>query len=293
MICLCYARTQQQGKEIAFCCLTDFFAGGLAMKVGFFQFDPQFGEVKANVDHAIEKLQGVKADLIVLPELFNTGYQFISKMEVEHLSEEVPHGFTTQALIDFCQKKDSYIAAGLAEKAGDSCFNSAILVGPEGLIGLYRKTHLFAEEKVFFTTGDTGFKVFDIGKAKIGLMICFDWFFPESVRSLALNGAELICHCANLVLPYCPDAMVTRCLENHVFAITANRVGYEERGGKKRLTYIGESEVVAPAGKVLFRADKKREQIAVLDIDPLLSRNKQVNEFNNIFSDRRPKLYVC
>jgi predicted amidohydrolase len=124
-------------------------------------------------------------------------------------------------------------------------------------------------------------------------MICFDWFFPESVRSLVLNGADIVCHCANLVLPYCPDAMVTRCLENHVFAITANRIGYEERGNKKRLTYIGKSEIVSPDGKILFRASGKDEELTILDVDPLIARNKQVNAYNNIFSDRRPDLYNC
>jgi predicted amidohydrolase len=88
------------------------------------------------------------------------------------------------------------------------------------------------EEALWFCPGDRDFPVFDIGPCKIGIMICFDWFFPESMRILSLKGADVICHSANLVLPFCQDAMVTRCLENHVFAITANRIGMENRGGK-------------------------------------------------------------
>ncbi len=261
------------------------------MKVGYFQFNPEFGEVKANVHYVTERLSEVKADLMVLPELFNTGYQFVSQEEVANFSEEIPNGFTTQALSNLCRDKNFCIAAGVAEKAEDSYFNSAVLVGPKGLVGLYRKTHLFAEEKLLFTPGDTGFKVFNIGQVKIGLMVCFDWFFPESVRSLALNGADVICHCANLVLPYCPDAMVTRSLENHVFVVTANRIGYEKRANKKRLTFIGKSEIISPDGKILVRASKEDEEIKILDIDPLLARNKQINNYNNIFTDRRPDLY--
>ncbi len=263
------------------------------MKVGYVQFNPRFGEVKANLSCVVEKLSVINADLLVLPELFATGYQFVSQEEVSGLAEEIPSGITTQTLTKLCRDKGFYIAAGLAEKAGDSFFNSAVLIGPEGFCGVYRKTHLFAQEKELFSPGDTGFKVFDIGKARLGLMICFDWFFPESVRSLALEGADIICHCANLVLPHCPDAMVTRCVENRVFAITANRIGSEERGGKKRLTYIGKSEIINPEGKIITRAGEKDEEIKVVDIDPLLARNKQVNSYNHIFSDRRPDLYNC
>lgn len=261
------------------------------MKVGYFQFNPVFGDVKSNINYVVEKLAQVQADLVVLPELFNTGYQFLSREEAFEFAEQIPQGFTTQALVDACKDSELYIAAGLVEKANDQVFNSAVLVGSKGFMGSYRKTHLFAEEKLIFDPGDTGFQVFDIGKAKVGLMVCFDWFFPESVRSLALKGADIIAHCANLVLPYCPDAMMTRCLENHVYAVTANRTGNEKRGGKKELKFIGKSEIVNPDGKILARASEKAEEIKILEIDPLRARNKQINAYNDILSDRRPDLY--
>ena len=120
---------------------------------------------------------------------------------------------------------------------------------PQGFIGCYRKTHLFFEETLFFTPGDTGFHVWDIGPAKIGIMVCFDWYYPESARTLALKGADIIRHPSNLVLPNCPDSMPVRCLENRVFAVTCNRIGNEARGGKDQLTYIGNSEVVTPKAR--------------------------------------------
>src|SRR5919202_6692477 len=120
-----------------------------------------------------------------------------------------------------------YLVAGLAELHSERCYNSAVVLGPSGFIGTYRKTHLFFEETLLFAPGDTGFPVWQAGGAKIGVMICFDWFYPEAARTLALKGAEVLCHPSNLVLPYCPDAMVTRCLENHLFSVTANRIGSE------------------------------------------------------------------
>jgi predicted amidohydrolase len=123
------------------------------------------------------------------------------------------------------------------------------------------------------------------------MMICFDWFFPEAARSLALLGADVIAHPSNLVLPYCPDAMPTRCLENRLFAITANRVGSESRG-KERLTYIGLSEVVDPKGKILYRASDKNEEGHVVEIDPTLARDKSLNRYNHLLKDRRDRFYV-
>jgi len=183
------------------------------------------------------------------------------------------------------------IVAGLAERSGNRCFNSAVVVGPNGIIGCYRKTHLFFEETLFFDPGDTGFQVWDIGSAKLGVMICFDWFYPEAARTLALKGAELIAHPSNLVLPHCPDSMVTRCLENRVFSVTANRIGSEARGGKERLTFIGSSEVVTPRGRILHRASRDQEELIVVDIDPAEARNKRLNSYNDLLQDRRPSFY--
>jgi len=264
------------------------------IRAGFYQFGPVFGEIRRNVESVLRRLDRIargEADLIVLPELFNAGYQFISRREVAALSEEVPEGFTTRRLGEFAKDKKLWIVAGLPERAGKSFYNSAVLVGPTGYVATYRKVHLFYEEKLWFKPGMNRFRWYDIGKARIGIMVCFDWFFPETARSLALAGAEIICHPANLVLPYCPDAMVTRCLENGVFAITANRIGSERRGNKKRLTYIGQSEVVDPKGRILFRAPRNKERLKIVEINPREARHKALNRFNHLFLDRRTDLY--
>jgi predicted amidohydrolase len=261
------------------------------VRVGFYQYDPQFGEVAKNLDAVTAKLEQVEADLIVLPELFASGYQFVAKEEVEQIAEPLPDGPTTRRLAEVAKRRRMHIVAGLPERCGARCYNSAILVGPGGLLGCYRKTHLFYEETLFFTPGDSGFHVWDIGSAKIGVMICFDWYYPESARSLAVQGADILCHPSNLVLPNCPDSMPVRCLENRVFAITCNRTGSEARGGKDRLTYIGNSEIVTPRGVILHRAPRDRDDLAVVDIDPSEARNKSLNPYNDLLRDRRPSLY--
>lgn len=256
------------------------------MKVGFLQTFPVFGEKERNVESVIAKIGRLDSDLVVLPELFNTGYQFLSKEECFSLAETVPDGQTTQALINVSREKQCYIVAGLVEREGGCCYNSAILVGPKGFIGCYRKLHLFFHEKQWFEPGNTGLNIYDIGYAKIGIMICFDWFFPEVARSLALKGAHIICHPANLVLPYCPQAMITRCIENRIFAITANRIGTEKRS-KEILTFIGASQIIGTKGEVFYRASPDREESMAVEFDPDSACDKYITPVNHLFHDRR------
>lgn len=230
-------------------------------------------------------------DLLVLPEFFATGYQFISQEEVAGLSEKIPDGYTTQRLVNLSREKKMYIVAGLPERDGDRFFNSAVIVGPEGYIGTYRKTHLFFEEKLFFMPGDTGFFVWETGIGRIGIMICFDWVFPESMRVLSLMGADIVAHPANLVLPYCPQAMLIRCLENRVYAVTANRIGEEKRKEAQSLLFIGQSRIVSPEGSILITANAQEEALMVTGIDPEKAKSKVLNPLNNLFADRRPEMY--
>lgn len=265
---------------------------GVSVRVGFYQFDPQFGEVEKNLDVVTAKLEQTEADLIVLPELFASGYQFLSEEEAQRLAEPVPDGPTVRRLVDIAKRRKMHLVAGLPERSVARCYNSAVIVGPSGFLGCYRKTHLFYEETQFFAPGDSGFSVWDIGRAKIGVMICFDWYYPEAARTLAVQGADIICHPSNLVLPNCPDSMPVRCLENRVFAVTCNRIGSEARGGKERLTYIGQSEVVTPKGVIQHRASCDQEELAVVEIEPAQARNKSLNRYNDLLRDRRPSLYT-
>jgi len=260
------------------------------MRAAFVQFNPDFGKVKVNIDKAVSLIEETESDLFILPELFNTGYLFLSEQEVLNLAEVIPSGKTTKALCEVARKKNSHIIAGIAEVSQGKFYNSAVLVSPHGYIATYRKIHLFNEENLWFQPGNQGFAVHDIGPCKIGIMICFDWYYPESARILALQGADVICHPANLVLPHCQDSMITRCLENRIYAVTANRTGEEKRGAK-HWQYTGKSQIIAPDGRILYRADGDSEEVGLAEIDAQLARNKRLNEFNDLFSGRRVKFY--
>ncbi|MBU0951421.1 MAG: acyltransferase [Elusimicrobia bacterium] len=260
------------------------------MKIGFLQFKPIFGAVELNLKKIEKHTRNVHADLLVLPELSNSGYIFTSKNEVEKLSENIPEGPTTKKLIEIANKNKTFIVCGVAEKQKSNYYNSAVLVGPKGYIGKYRKLHLFNDEKLWFKPGEKEPEVFSIKGVKIGIMICFDWIFPETMRVLSLKGAQIICHCANLVLPYCQKAMITRCIENRVFAITANRTGSETRRNK-RLLFTGKSQIVDPYGKLLVSGKINQETVKIVNINPKNALNKNILGKNNLFKDRRINLY--
>ena len=259
------------------------------VKVAVIQTDPAFGMPAENLREAVGLIEGSPADMYVLPELFNTGYNFLDATEAAKLAEPV-EGPTFRAIAEVAKKRSCYIAYGFAENAG-GIFNSAALVGPSGLIGLYRKVHLFNREMLFFSPGDLGFPVFDLPFGKVGMMICFDWYYPESARTLALRGAQLILHPSNLVMPHCPDAMITRSLENRVFTATANRIGEEDRGGVK-FSYIGTSEIVSCRGELLCRLDKGQTGAGVASVDLAQAADKRINEYNDLLRDRRGPQYA-
>lgn len=260
------------------------------MKIGFVQFAPAFGQRERNLKKIEELVSGRRADLLVLPELCSSGYLFASRREAWDLAEPLD-GPTVAFLKRLSRKNRTALVAGLAERAGGKIFNSAVLVTPGGRLGLYRKTHLFAEEKKWFSPGDTGFRVFDLGQVRIGIMICFDWIFPEAARTLALGGAQVICHPANLVLPHCPRSMPLRALENKVFTVTADRVGTERRSDS-RLRFIGQSLICSPDRKVLAMAGSAEECVRVVTIDPGRARDKKITPENDLFQDRRPAYYT-
>jgi len=124
----------------------------------------------------------------------------------------------------------------------------------------------------------------------VGMMICFDWIFPEVVRILALEGAEIICQPANLVLPWCQRAMVTRAIENRIFIVTANRIGREKRG-ERELKFTGGSQITGHEGELLLQASLEGEEVGIVDLDPSIARDKAITQENDLFSDRRPDLY--
>ncbi len=266
----------------------------MKLRVGFYQFRPSFGKVERNLNKVINTLNSIQADIIVLPELAFSGYHFADRSELEKLAENPADSPTLSALTAVCLQKNLFVVTGFAEKDKNKIYNSALLIGPQGLIHIYRKIQLFFREKEVFEPGNIPLQVHEVKGIKLGMMICFDWIFPEIMRSLALQGADLICHPANLVLSYCQEAMKTRCLENGVFAITANRVGADRRP-HGTLEFTGKSQIVAPKGDILHRSKTQREEIFIAEIDSLQARDKKMTELNDLFQDRRPMYYkrIC
>jgi len=260
------------------------------LKVGYFQFKPQFGNIKKNTQKVIKTLHGISADLIVLPELPFTGYYFKDRYEVKELAENPYDSVTIDLLHSLCKTNDFYLVTGFAEEDQNKYYNSSIVLGPEGIVNIYRKLHLFNEEKFWFDPGDKPPKIIEIRGTNVGMMICFDWIFPELMRDISLQGADVICHPSNLVLSFCQQTMIGRCIENNVFAITCNRFGSDNRP-QGTLKFTGKSQIVAPKGNLLHRALSQREDLYFTEIDPCTARDKKVTSNNDIFEDRRPEYY--
>ena len=264
------------------------------MKVGFVQFCPIFGNREENLNKIAQLIQGVEADLLVLPELCTTGYIFRSKEELLSLAESIQDSPTVDFFKTMATEQGMNVVWGMAEKDQDKVFNSSVLVTSDGEADVYRKIHLFDQEKFLFAPGEEELKEVQIKGARVGMMICFDWIFPEACRVLALRGAEIICHPSNLVLPYCQHAMVTRCIENRVFAITANRTGTEQKNQRK-LTFTGKSQIVDPEGRILACAEKDGDEIKVVEINPDRAKDKIASQHNNLWKDRKTDFYgeIC
>ncbi len=261
------------------------------MRVGYVQFAPKFGEKEENLRRIAELLGEKTADLWVLPELCTTGYQFTSKKEVEELAEPIPQGGTIKRFQKLALERNAHFVVGLAERAGGAFYNSAVLVGPEGVVGHYRKAHLFFREKLWFRPGERPFCVVKVGEVPVGMLICYDHVFPEAARVLALQGALLIAHPANFVIPGLGQlTMRVRALENRVFVVTANRVGKEARE-EPALTFTGMSQIVSPTGEILASSSEMAEEAVVVEIDPKKALDKRLTPLNDLFQDRRPELY--
>ncbi len=259
------------------------------MKIGYFQFSPEFGNLEKNRKVMAAELEKVEADIIVLPELATSGYFFSSRKEIETLSETVP-GPATNMFFELSKKTGTNYIIGIPEKTPKGIYNAAVLVGPKGIEGIYRKVHLFSQEKNFFSPGES-FPLFEIRGVKIGILVCFDHMFPEAARTLAVKGAQIICHPSNLVLPELGQLTTrVRALENRVFWILANRFGTETKD-KKRLTYTGKSQLIGPDGEIIHSAPETEKELYIADIIPEKALNKNITELNNIFEDRKPFLY--
>ena len=260
------------------------------MRLAFFQFSPAWGKPEDNCRRMIQGSNRGNPDLVVFPELATSGYLILESLELERMAEPVP-GPSTEIFQAEARKRQRYYVLGLPEKSEGMIYNSAVLIGPSGVLGLYRKVHLFHQEKRFFQPGNLGFPLFEVEGVRLGLLVCFDHLFPEAARTLALQGVQVICHPSNLVIPeYGQLTTRVRSIENRVFWILANRTGDEQRGGKN-LHYTGGSQIVGPKGGILAGGSELEQELVVVDVDPDEARDKQVTATNDLFDDRRPETY--
>ncbi len=277
-------------------------SGSDTIKIAVIQMAPVVGDKSKNISKTIDLLDKAAsqgAGLAVLPELCNTGYAFNSRRELLALSEKVPEGDTSAALIDNAKKNNIYIVAGIAELDDNIVYNSAIVVGPEGYIGIYRKNHLWYKEKLLFETGNMGFPVYDLPFGKLGIQICYDFCFVEGVRILALQGADIVAVPTNWpagdpkstwdAQGYCMGnyRSIVHSNANKVYIACANRVG-EERGHR----FSGCSIITGPAGwPIAGPASKDSEEILYADVNILEGRRMRMLNLDESLQDRRTDFY--
>jgi 5-aminopentanamidase len=262
------------------------------MKIAGVQFKPKFGKTENNIKKVLDIIDSVETDVIIFPELCLSGYFFLSRNEVDKISLD----FRSDEINELQKKSTSQnkiVIFGFAEKSGDKLFNSSAILFPDKKLStVYRKIHLFYKERFCFDKGEKPFFVIE-DKSKditIGPMICYDWRFPEASRSLALLGADLIVCPSNLVTAVWHKVMPARAIENKVYFAVINRIGTEKRNNEE-LFFNGESVIYGYNGEILAKAGVEDEKIIHAEIFPELTRKKSFNEFNDIFSDRRPYMY--
>jgi predicted amidohydrolase len=266
------------------------------MLVGVAQTEPKLGEKERNLELCRARLEEAAAagcSLLVLPECSSSGYMFDSAEEALPYAEELPGRFSA-AIEEICARLRLHCVVGMLEREGDELRNTAILVGPDGLLARYRKTHLpFLGVDRFTVPGDEA-PVYETSLGRIGIEICYDLRFPELTRSLALRGADLVAHPTNWPLAARSNADIltrARAQENRVFLLTANRVG-RERGGE----FCGWSQICDVRGDRIAEAGENGEGLHLAEIDLEQARTKEIvpvpGEYEmSLFGDRRPELY--
>ncbi len=258
------------------------------LRIAVGQMEPKIGDPNGNLTKMATVLDSAAengVDVLVLPELVNSGYVFESIEEVDELAEAIPEGPFSQMLLDW-SGRNALVVAGLCERRATGFSNSAAIFANRELLSTYRKIQLFDREKEWFDPGNEEPPVVEFRGHRFGVMVCFDWSFPELARILALKRAQIILHPANLVLPFCPDAMITRSIENRVFTATAGRIG-DERG----VCFIGGSQITTPKGVVMLRMPEDEVGVSWVDVDLSEADNKAVTRHNDVLKDRRPELY--
>lgn len=265
-----------------------------------------------NIDTATElvtKAAKAGANIVLLQELFETPY-FCQVHDFDYftLATSVADNAAINHFKALAKELDIVLPISFYEKSGNTFFNSVTLIDADGeILGTYRKTHIpdgipYAE-KFYFTPGDTGFKVWDTKYAKIGVGICWDQWFPECARSMALMGAELLFYPTAIgdepTLGIDSKGHWQRCMQGHAAAnlmpvIAANRIGTEtisQNGNDSTLEFYGSSFITDGRGEIIQEASKDKKEVltATFDLDELAIARRQWG----VFRDRRPSMYMA
>ena len=266
------------------------------MRIAAVQLDIAIGKNEQNLQNILSRMKDAaanKAELVIFPECALQGYCFADREEAWAVAEELS-GPSCSQLATAAKESGVVAVIGFLERDGEKLYNSAVVVGPRGVLGVHRKIHLLHLGVDRFTTlGDIPFPLFQAGDCRFGVNICFDCSLPESSRTVKLKGAQLLAIPTNWPITsdsweYLPKV---RAIENHIFVVATDRVG-EERG----FTFAGHSQIIDCEGKVLAEAGATEEVILYADIDPALAdKNRVVKvpgeyEFDRIAS-RRPEMY--
>jgi N-carbamoylputrescine amidase len=266
------------------------------MRVACAQYAVREGDRNHNLErslHFIRQATAEGAALVVLPELANSGCDPGPRDLAFELAEEVPDGPTVRAWKEEAEETGTCVVGGLLERGGDALYNSAVLLGP-GVVGRYRKTHLWDKEKLLYEPGRE-LPVFDTPLGSIGVLICYDAWFPEAARTLASKGAQILCVPSNAPDDWVPEfqrrgnltMLNVHCIAsanaNRVFVAAANRVGDG---------YLGRSCVVDVTGGVLALAGAAEEGLIGAAVDLQRARHeKRLTDLSHAFGDRNPAAY--
>lgn len=256
------------------------------------------GQNLATARRMVEEACAHGANLLILPELFNSGSVIGDRAEAFSLAEPVPGGRSVALLLELAEKHGVYLVASLLERQGPDLFNTAVLAGPEGLVGKYRKLHPCEDEVYWVEPGDLGLPVFHTPLGRIAMLICLDAYYPETARICAMQGADIICIPSNwmdvkesrsLPDPYwtmAPVLCMANALSNHVIVAGVNCVG--DLKGRR---FPGQSVVAGPWGAPVAGPAGQGEEILYADVDLCDSRRKYFHPTNSRLANRRTDVY--
>lgn len=260
-------------------------------------------EVLDKAEKLVRKAAAEGANIILLQELFETPY-FCQKQKFEYfdLAKPLSENAAVKRFAEVAKELQVVLPISFYEKAGNTAFNTIAIIDADGtILGTYRKTHipdgLPYAEKFYFTPGDTGFKVWKTKYADIGVGICWDQWFPEAARSMALLGAELLFYPTAIgseptlnidSKPHWQHAMQGHAAANIMPVIASNRIG-TETDDESSMTFYGSSFIADQTGTIVEEADRETESVLVHEFD--LDAIAQMRREWGVFRDRRPEMY--